>query len=355
MTHLIQAAQLETFVTHIFVSAGAAKEQAASVAAHLVEANLKGHDSHGVGMVPAYVANIRADLLKLGAQAEVVVDNGSVMVVDGQFGFGQVVGIQAVDIAIARAKQNGVVCMGVRNNHHLGRIGAYAERCAEAGLVSIHMVNVVGHTPLVSPFGGRERRFSTNPFTCAIPRRQAPPVVLDMATSAVAMGKVRVAYNAGSEVPAGALVDHEGAPTQDPKVMFERPFGALGPFGGHKGHGLAVMCELLGGGLAGQWTAQPEHERSHNIVNHMFMLVLDPAAFGGLDTFQTEIDAMIDYLHSATPAKGFDRVRVPGEPERESMANRLDEGIPIDSVSWDALKKAAVDAGISDDLLQDLV
>ena len=351
MNKLIQAPDLEAFVAQIFSSAGASDSQSRTVASHLVEANLKGHDSHGVGMVPAYVNNIQSGHLVVDAEAEVAVDNGSVMVVDGNFGFGQVVGKQAVEIAVDRARQNGVVCMGVRNNHHLGRIGAYAEQCAAAGMISLHMVNVVGHTPLVSPFGGSERRFSTNPFTCAIPRRDQPPVVLDMATSAVAMGKVRVAYNAGNDVPAGALVDHEGTPTTDPKVMFEKPFGALGPFGGHKGHGLAVMCELLGGGLAGHWTAQPEHERGHNIVNHMFMLVLDPAAFGGVEAFQSETDAMIDYLHSASPAKGSTGVKVPGEPERETMKNRLDAGIPIDEVSWNALLKAATSAGMQSDRL----
>ena len=342
----ISADQLSEFVTQLFVAAGATVQKAREVADHLVAANLKGHDSHGVGMVPAYVQNIKADLLKMDADATIAVDNGSVMVVDGNFGFGQVVGRQAADIAIERAQQNGVVCMGVRNNHHLGRIGTYAEHCAAAGMISLHMVNVVGHNPIVAPFGGRERRFTTNPFTCAVPRKDEPPVVLDMATSAVAMGKVRVAHNAGKAVPPGALVDHEGTPTTDPSVMFEKPFGALGPFGGHKGYGLAVMCELLGGGLAGQWTAQPQHERGHNIVNHMFMLVLDPAAFGGLDMFQQEVDLMIEYLHSTTPAKGFDRVRIPGEPERESEAARRVDGIPIADGEWSGILKAAEAAGM---------
>ncbi|MEM7079520.1 MAG: malate/lactate/ureidoglycolate dehydrogenase [Pseudomonadota bacterium] len=344
----IAAAQLTQFVTQIFITCGAGSGDAEEVATHLVAANLKGHDSHGVGMVPAYVNNIAADLLKVDGQAAVSVDNGAVMVIDGNFGFGQVVGRQAVDIALARVKDTGVVCAGVRNCHHLGRIGTYAEHATAAGMVSLHMVNVVGHNPLVSPFGGRERRFTTNPFTCGVPRRDGDPVILDMATSAVAMGKVRVAYNAGNPAPEGALVDHEGTPTTNPGVMFERPLGALGPFGGHKGYGLAVMCELLGGALAGEWTAQPEHERGHHIVNHMFMLIVDPAAFGGLETFQHEVDAMVDYLYSTTPAKGVERVMVPGDPERASMATRLQDGIPIDDTSWDELVGAAQRAGLND-------
>jgi len=351
----IHAAPLTKFVSEIFVTAGASPGDAQEVASHLVEANLKGHDSHGIGMTPAYVGNIKADLLKVGAQASLIKDSGAVMVIDGQFGFGQVVGRQATDMAIERVKTTGVVCAGVRNCHHLGRIGTYAEHCAAAGLVSIHFVNVVGHAPQVSPYGGRDRRMTTNPFTCAVPRHDAPPVVLDMATSAVALGKVRVAYNAGKEVPAGALVDHEGTPTTNPAVMYEEPFGALGPFGQHKGYGLAVMCELLGGALAGEWTAQPENHRSHHIVNHMFMCVIDPEAFGGLDKFNHEVDAMVDYLHSTTPAKGFDKVRVPGDPERESKALREAEGIPIDDTTWTGLLKAANSAGLSDAQIDALI
>ena len=193
---------------------------------------------------------------------------------------------------------------------------------------------------------------TTNPFTCAVPRPDNPPVVLDMATSAVALGKVRVAYHAGTNVPDGALVDHEGLPTNNPATMFEHPKGTLGPFGQHKGYGLAVMCELLGGALAGEWTAQPDHPRGHNIVNHMFMCVVDPAAFGGLEKFQSEVDAMVDYLYSTTPAKGVDKVRVPGDPERESMAQRLAEGIPIDPSSWQSVMDAASQAGMSAEAIE---
>jgi len=350
----ITADRLTAFAAHIFAAAGANDSAAHEVAAHLVEANLKGHDSHGVGMIPAYVNNIRTDLLQVDAEATLHKDSGAVMVIDGQFGFGQVVGRQAVDMVIERVADTGVVCAGVRNCHHLGRIGAYAEYCAARGLISLHMVNVVGHEPQVSPFGGRERRMTTNPFACAVPRKESDPVVLDMATSAVALGKVRVAYNAGAQVPAGALVDHEGVPTTDPAVMYQPPFGALGPFGQHKGYGLAVMCELLGGALAGEWTAQPENHRSHHIVNHMFMLVLDPAAFGGLEKFQHEVDAMVDYLHSTTPARDVDKVRVPGEPERESMSRRLAEGIPIDENTWAGVVKSAETVGLSASQISEL-
>lgn len=343
---LIDFNTLSSFATSIFEAAGATTEKAALVASHLVEANLKGHDSHGVGMIPSYVHNLKTGLLKHDADVSLACDNGAVMVFDGQFGFGQVVGRQAMNAVIERVSSTGVVCAGVRNCHHLGRIGAYGEQCAAAGLVSLHFVNVVGHDPQVSPWGGRERRMTTNPFCAVVPRPGKTPVVLDMATSAIALGKVRVAYNAGNPVPAGALVDHEGVPTTEAKVMYEEPFGALGPFGGHKGYGLAVLCELLGGALAGEWTAQPENHRSHHIVNHMFMVAVDPAAFGGLEKFHAEVDAMVGYLHSTTPARGFDRVRVPGEPEQEALADRTANGIYIDDSSWAGIVRAAERAGL---------
>jgi len=350
----IDQTRLTEFATRIFVSAGSREAFASRVAEHLVAANLKGHDSHGVGMIPAYVANIGAGHLKVDAEARVIEDRGAVLLVDGQFGFGQVVGAQATAMAIDRARETGVVCMGVRNCHHLGRIGSYGEQCGQAGMVSVHFVNVVGHGPLVSPFAGRERRMSTNPFCCVVPRGEEPPIVLDMATSAIAQGKVRVAYLKGEAVPEGSLIDHQGLPTTDPGVMFQEPFGSLGPFGAHKGYGLAVMCELLGGALAGQWTAQPARPRESTIVNHMLMIVLDPAAFGGVAGFQAEVSAMVDYLHSTTPAQDAARVRLPGEPEREALARRAAEGIPIDDNSWAGIVKAAGSAGLTTAEIEDL-
>ncbi|MBH79510.1 MAG: malate/lactate/ureidoglycolate dehydrogenase [Gammaproteobacteria bacterium] len=354
---LIHHQPLTRFIGELFVRFDAAPEDAALVASHLVAANLKGHDSHGVGMVPAYVGNIRRGKLNVAAQAKVVHDKGAVLLADGQMGFGQVVGRQAVDFALERVASTGIVCTGVRNCHHLGRIGSYGERCGEAGYVSIHFVNVVGHDPLVSPFGGREPRISTNPFCCVVPQEDGPPIVLDMATSAIAQGKVRVAYNQGVPVGEGALIDHEGAPTTDPAVMFEEPKGALGPFGKHKGYGLGLMCELLGGGLAGEWTAaQASHEeQGFSIINHMLMLVLDPDLFGGADGFRREVADMVDYLQSTNPAVGTERVMVPGEPEIAAMETRRAEGIPIDDNTWAAILKSAEVAGMTDSEVDDLI
>lgn len=342
---LISEAKLTNLTERIFVTAGTEDDRAREVAEHLVAANLKGHDSHGVGMIPTYVRNLLNGNMQPNANAELVTDKGAVMMVDGNFGFGQVVGRQAADMGIERVKETGLVCVGSRNNHHLGRIGTYAEHCARAGLISIHFVNVVGHPPFVSPWGGRDKRMQTNPFCCAIPT-SGHPIVLDMATSAIAMGKVRVADMKGVSVPDGALIDEEGVETTDPSVI--QRGGSLAPFGKHKGYGLALICELLGGGLAGEWTMQDISKQKDNVVNHMLMFILDPDVFGGSDAFLKEVEGMSDYLHSTTPAKNFDKVRLPGEPERESMAERQKNGIPIDDQSWKTICDAAVQAGLSE-------
>ena len=344
----IERQALIDFVEQIFTRLNTDVATATIVAEHLVEANLKGHDSHGVGMIPAYVQNLKAGLLTPDAGMKVLRDNGAVVMIDGQHGFGQRVGKEATEFAIERAKNIGLACVGLRRAHHLGRIGTYGEQCADAGMVSMHYVNVVGHPPAVSPFGSRDARMTTNPFCAVIPRTDGPPVVLDMATSQIALGKVRVAYHKGAEVADGALIDHEGLPTNDPAVMFEEPRGTLGPFGAHKGYGLAVLCELLGGALAGEWTMQPENPRSHNIVNNMLMFVLNPEATGNAEGFQREVTAMVDYLHSATPAAGTEKVLVPGDPERKSRRTRMQAGIPLDAGSWRSITKAALAAGLSE-------
>jgi uncharacterized oxidoreductase len=343
---LITKEDLTEFAKQIFVALGTTDDRAQEVADHLVEANLKGHDSHGVGMIPNYVYGALHGNLQVNNDAEVIHDKGAVLLVDGKFGFGQVVGRQATDFGIERVKETGIVCVGSRNNHHLGRIGTYAERCARAGLVSIHFVNVVGHPPFVSPWGGRDKRMQTNPFCCAVPTA-GEPIVLDMATSAIALGKVRVARMKGVPVPDGALFDAQGSPTNDPEAIEHG--GSLGPIGQHKGYGLALICELLGGGLAGEWTMQDVSKQQDKTINHMLEFIIDPALFGGLEGFQREVEGMSGWLRSSEPAVGFDKVRLPGDPERESMAQRLADGIPLDDQSWESICTAAGNAGMSND------
>jgi uncharacterized oxidoreductase len=349
---IIGAGPLNELITQILVKAGTEPERAQVCADHLVMANLKGHDSHGVGMAPSYVAAIRAGKLHPNVRPKVISDRGAVIVVDGQFGLGAPIAREAVELGIQRAKQIGIACVALRNSCHIGRIGTYGEQCADAGLISMHHVNVVGAGPAVAPYGGREARMLTNPYCCAVPRQGGEHIVLDYATSAVAIGKLRVAFMKGEDAPPGVLVDPEGRPNNDPRSFFTGPAAGrslLLPFGLHKGGGMQILCEILGGALAGQWTMQPGSDRAYGAaVNNMLSVILDPDAFGGRETYEAEAEAMLDYIRTTPPAQGVDRVRLPGDPERESAARRGAEGIPIDDATWAQIKDSALSVGMTE-------
>ncbi|HSN90627.1 MAG TPA: malate/lactate/ureidoglycolate dehydrogenase [Anaeromyxobacteraceae bacterium] len=338
--------RLRALCTRVLVAAGAAQADARVVADHLVDANLAGHDSHGVGMLPHYVRAIRGGVLDPRAHAAVEDRGGAVLAVDGRRGFGQVVAGEATAAGVARARETGVALLALRNAFHVGRLGAYGEQAAAAGLVSIHFVNVVGHAPLVAPFRGTDARLATNPVCIALPPAGGrPAVVLDFATSLVALGKVRVAMNRGEEAPEGALLDARGRPTRDPSVMYREPRGAILPFGLHKGYGLALACELLAGALSGGGTiATVPHERDR-ITNNMLSVLLDPGRLPGAVVLDSEIAAAIDHVKASPPADPSLPVLVAGEPEIASRARRLAEGIPVEAATWEELREAARSVG----------
>lgn len=341
----IAAPELHAFVRKLWLSAGSSDTEAALVADHLVMSNLTGHDSHGVGMIPRYVRALNEGLLQLNRHAEIARDAGAVLTVDGGLGFGQVVASEAMEHGIARAKKLGICAVGLRNAHHIGRIGHWAEQCAAAGLVSFHFVNVAGFAQ-VAPFGGFGGRFGTNPFCAAFPRTGKPPLVLDFATSSIAVNKTRVAYNKGVPVPAGCLMDHEGNPTDDPKVMHEAPFGSLHTFGGHKGSGMAAMCEIFAGALSGGYTTREETRvKGSAIVNCMLSVIIDPAAFDAVDA-EVEAQAFVEWVKASPRLAGYDDIYLPGEPENLRKAERRETGIPIDTTSWRQITEAALAVGL---------
>jgi uncharacterized oxidoreductase len=241
-----------------------------------------------------------------------------------------------------------VAVVTLANSHHVGRVGAYGELASAAGLVSIHFVNVTDHRGLVAPFRGRDARFSTNPVCIGMPGTATqPPLLLDMATSGVAMGKVLVAKLAGRPVPEGNLIDAQGVPTTDPEVMYREPRGALLPFGAHKGYALAVLTELLAGAMSGGGTIQPDNERRGGIVNNMFSIVIDPARLAGVDWMRREIDGFVGYVKGSPPADPASPVLVPGDPERRSREERRRAGIPLDAATWAELVAAGEAMGVT--------
>ncbi len=334
--------RLRAVAARVLAAAGAAAADAAVVADHLVEANLAGHDSHGVGMLPQYVRAIRGGVVDPRAHARIEDRGGAVLSVDGGRGLGQVVAREAIAAGIERARSTGVSLVALRNASHIGRVGAYGEQAAAAGFASVHFVNVVGHPGLVAPFRGSDARLSTNPVCIALPAAKGEPgVLLDFATSIVALGKVRVAMNREEQMPDGVLIDAQGRPTTDPRTMWREPRGALLPLGLHKGYGLAFACELLAGALGGGGTISTVPFEPDRITNNMLSFVVDPKCLPGAGRLEEEIAAAIEHVKASPPCDPSLPVLVAGEPERAWRAERMAEGIPVERATWDEIRAAA--------------
>jgi len=324
----------------IALAGGSEADEAKLVAENLVIANLTGHDSHGIGMMPRYVEALLEGGLHPNRKVEVKLDGGALLALDGGAGYGQSIGLQATRLAIERAKKHGLSITTLGNSHHLGRIGHWAEMAVAEGLVSLHFVNVISFAR-VAAYGGADGRFGTNPVCIGIPLPGEAPFLLDMATSAVAQGKLRVAHNKGVKIPLGWLIDRDGNPTDDPKWGVVQPFGAMQTFGGHKGYGLAVACELLGGALTGGGTWHYPEGTKRRVLNGMLSIVIDPERLGTKETFERETREYLDWIRKSPPAPGFDRVRIAGEPEREYRAQRERDGVPVDESTWKEILGAA--------------
>ncbi len=350
MPHTLQASALRSHCAHILEAAGSTPAEAEQVAANLVLANLSGHDSHGVGMLPRYVDAVAERGLVPNAAVRVVTDIGTLLALDGQHGYGQVVGVQAMALGIERAKQHGSCIFTLANAHHLGRIGHFAEMATAEGLVSMHFVNVLSR-PVVAPWGGGDGRFGTNPCCIGIPLAGAEPFLLDFATSRVAQGKMRVAHNKGEQVPDGYLIDEHGAPSNDPGVVVVPQsnglFGALMTFGEHKGYGMAVACELLGGALTGGGTWHRPADTARTVLNGMLTVLIDPAKLGTQQRFEQEARAFVDWLRQSPPGAGFEQVQIAGEPERAARATRERDGIWLDDATWGEIVAAGAKVGVA--------
>jgi uncharacterized oxidoreductase len=342
---VFQAVPLARAIEAIVAAGGSDAREAKRVAENLVTANLTGHDSHGVGMIPRYVESLKEGGLRPNRHPQVKFDGGAMVALDGQAGYGQVIGMEATAIAIERAKQHGVCVMAIANSHHLCRIGQWAEQAVAEGFVSISFVNVISRS-IVAPFGGSDARFGTNPCTIGIPLEGQPPFILDMATSGVAQGKVRVAHNKGEKLAPGLLLDDQGNPTVDARFGVIEPYGALTTFGLHKGYGLAVACELLGGALSGGGTWHTTDRSKKRVLNGMLTILIDPKKLGTAAPFVREARAFVDWVKQSPPAPGADRVRIAGDPERETRARREKTGITVDATTWQEIRAAGAKLGV---------
>lgn len=342
----LSAELFRSIIPELFLAAGCERQEAVIVTEHLVESSLTGHDSHGLLRVPKYLGWLKDGLVLPNRHAVPFVDAGAQLGLDGGFGLGQVIGREAMVLAIERVRRHGFCAVGIRNSGHLGRIGAWAEQLADAGFVSIHFVNTSGFGILVAPHGGIERRLSANPIAAGSPGPDGP-IILDIATSATAEGKIQVAQNRGERLPPSLILNAAGEPTDDPVAFYGPPAGAILPFGGHKGSGLSVFCEILAGSLTGGGSSHPHHPTAGRLVNNMLTLAFDPQAFGQATNFQDDVARLVSWIHSARPVRADGEVLLPGEIERRTRANRAAHGIPMDRTTASQIVSAAAGLGVT--------
>lgn len=336
----VAAEALRKLSTDIFLAAGATKENADGVVSSLIDANLAGHDSHGVLRIPAYVGEIENGRLDPRATPEVVNEGGSTAVIDGCATFGQVAARMSADLAVDKARTAGVAAVTAMHCNHTGRIGEWVERVAAAGMVGMATTAGPRGPYSVAAFGSAEGALGTNPIAFAMPRAAGnPPILLDYATSAVAQGKLQVARAKGAPVPEGCIVDKDGNPTTDVEKFFDG--GLLLPFAGHKGYALGVIVELLAVGLsAGEKV--PADQRS----GCFFVLAIDPGMYRPAGSFAEYAESVAQRMKSLRTAPGFSEVLAPGEPEARTRAARLKDGIPLPERTWEALHETAAKLGV---------
>jgi uncharacterized oxidoreductase len=335
---------LRQLVREIFGAVGSNHHESERIAHYLVEANLVGHDSHGVIQVPRYVDRVRAGELVCNQTVEIVSENLVLTVLDGRLGFGQVMGEEAVRIALDKCAKFGLSLVALRNAGHLGRIGDWAEMAAREGMISLNFVNTSGGGILVAPHGATERRLSADPIAVGVPVPGGPPLLADLSTCTIAEGKIRVAANKGATVPESSILDGEGRPTIDPQAFYGSPPGAILPLGGHKGYALAVMVEVLAGALSAGSCSRPG---TRVVANNMLTIVIDPARLRARKDFDQDIANFTAWVKSARTATPDGEILMPGEPEHRSRVKRLREGIPLDPTTWNQLQSVAQNLKLS--------
>lgn len=336
-TRLVRPERLQALVTDVFVGLGLSECDAATVAESLVEADLRGVRSHGVMRVAQYAPGIRGGSINPRPKVRVVVDSGPSAVVDGDGGMGQVSAAVAMRLAIGRAKETGVGIVGLRNGRHCGAMAHWAMMALPAGCIGFAATNAGLN---MAPWGGKDRLVGNNPFAMAVPTSRPWPMVLDMATSVAAGGKLDMASIRGEPIPLGWAIDSEGNPTRDPAVARK---GTLLPVGGPKGYGMALLLDVLSGVLTGARFGAGLGAAGSG----QFFMALQVETFMPLADFNARMDAMIDQIHGSALAPGFDRIYVPGEIEHNLRTKRLESGLPIEQSILSDLSRLAGEVGVA--------
>jgi hydroxycarboxylate dehydrogenase B len=334
----LAADRLVTFARDLFVAGGIVADEAQVVAHSLVDANLAGHDSHGIIRIPQYLKALDEGVMRSGVALEVVHETPAVLVCDGQWGPGQVQAHRLLQRLVQRARVLGLAAGTVKHCGHIGRLGEYAEAATGLGFAFIGTVNNHGYGRSVAPPGGTVGRIGTNPLCLAVPGKPGEPVVLDIGTSVCAEGKVRVQFNKGLPTPEGWLLDPEGRPTTDAGVLYREPRGTILPLGGpqaYKGFGIGLLLDMLVGGLSGGPCSRPE--APPRSANGVLFVLLDSKHFAGAEHFTREITNLVDNVRTCPRAAGVQAIQLPGDPERQERARRLQTGLHVDDGTWGQL------------------
>jgi LDH2 family malate/lactate/ureidoglycolate dehydrogenase len=336
----VPADLLHRQITEVFTRWGMPPGHAGTAATVMVETDLSGVDSHGIGMLPHYQKLFAEGRLDPKAIPSVVRDNGPAILIDANKGIGHVASHQAMSAAMDKAKAHGIGVAGVTGSNHYGAAGWYARMAAEEGLVAISLTNVTN--PFMVPVRGKERALGTNPIAFAVPTADAErPVLLDMATTTVAYGKVNIARRADKPLPAGWAIDEEGGPETDSHKAFEsRRLAGLGgtrELGAHKGYGLALMVEILCATLTGA--------RIRDLATGHFFLALDPTAFRDREDFAEDLEELLGRMRGIAPIDPDTPVLIPGDPEHDSVARRRRDGIPVVSTLVEEVRAVCADSG----------
>lgn len=331
------------FTAKIFRAAGIPDSIAHLVADSLVEADLTGHDSHGIIRVLEYLKEIRNGRINPQAEPEIVHETATTLLVNGHWCFGQVVAGWTMERVIRKAAVHNLAAGSIYRCGHIGRAGAYPTMAATHGLISLAFVNGGGVQPRVAPFGGIRPVFGTNPLAAAVPVKGEVPIVIDFSTSVVASGKIRVARDRGQELPEGWILDREGRPTRNPQDYYDG--GMLLPAAGHKGYALGLLVEVLGGLLTGAGTPVLP-DSGYKVGNGVFFLALNIEAFRPLAEFTAQVNELGKAIKTNPPGMEDGEVLLPGEPEQRTKAHRLVEGIHIPDVTWQAIVEAARHLGV---------
>ncbi len=339
----------------IFTATGCSPEDARIVTDHLVESSLFGHDSHGTLRFYEYIKSIKDGLWDAKGVPQVVHDKPCTAVVDAGGAMGQVGGAFATRLAMAKAREYGTATVTLRNTSHVGRCGAYPLMAARKGMIGLVFVNAGALGRQIAPYGGLDGKLSTNPIAFAAPRRNADPIMVDMATSTTAEGKIRIYHNRGQAVPEGWLIDREGELTTDPSDYLDGAGGAILPLGGvsaYKGYCLSFIVEILGGALSGEGCAAGATAMKSNGV---LITVYNIEHFAELEAYYDELEGLIGHVHSSRIDPRIGEILLPGEPEFRTARERSEEGIEVDDTTWSRICDGAASLGLDPELWKEQI